>query len=178
LDITYVVILVVVFVAIGTIAGKKKKRNFKYKPDEEWPFHQKNLLSEVEKKLFAKLITSLPEYFIFSQVQISQLIDVKKGHNFQQWFNRINRMSADFVVLNQELKTIAVIELDDSTHNRKDRIESDKKKDKALASAGLKTIRWKVGRVPSTESIREQIITPDTSPKINDIKALNPELHS
>ena len=41
---------------------------------------------------------------------------VKKSNNFQKWFNRINLMSADFVVCAIYASALAVIELDDATH--------------------------------------------------------------
>jgi len=64
-------------------------------------------------------------------------------------------MSADFVVTDKVMEIIAVIELDDRTHNKLDRIEADKKKDKALTSAGIKVIRWKVSPMPTVAQIKE-----------------------
>lgn len=160
MDMTYIIIFVIVIAVIGSIIknGKAKGRGFKYDPNDEWPYIQKDLMTKTERLFFAKLKHALPEHTIFAQVQLSRLIDVKKGHDFQQWFNRINRMSADYVVVDRDLKTVAVIELDDSTHNQKKRIEADKKKDKALTSAGINMIRWKVTQIPSDAVIRQEVL--------------------
>ena len=39
------------------------------------------------------------------------LAGVKKGHNFRAWQNRIDRMTADFVVCSKDSTVMAVIEL-------------------------------------------------------------------
>ena len=156
IDFLYIGLFVVVIAFLSAFFKKGKGRNFKYNPNETWPFEKKKLMTTPEHVLYFRLIETLPELCIFSQVQISQLISVKKGHNFQQWFNRINRMSADFVVTDKAMNVIAVIELDDKTHNKPDRIEADKKKDKALTSAGIKAIRWKVAPMPTLDLIRKE----------------------
>lgn len=71
--------------------------------------------------------------------------------------NRINRMSADFVICNRDFSIAAVVELDDATHERADRKAADAKKDKALASAGLRIIRWQAKSLPDAAAIRSAI---------------------
>jgi hypothetical protein len=66
--------------------------------DGVWPYYAKKPLSQPEQILYFWLIGALPEHIVLAQVQLSQLLGVKKGHNFQSWHNRINRMSVDFVV--------------------------------------------------------------------------------
>ena len=151
-------ILIIILIVIATIAITLAKNNktgkFKYNPEEEWPFERKKILTNPEQALYLKLCEALPNHYIFSQVQLSQLIQVKKGNDYKAWFNRINRMSADFVITDKNFNTIEVIELDDKSHEKPDRIEADKKKDKALASAGIKTIRWKVNAAPTVDEIK------------------------
>ncbi|MDD4929829.1 MAG: DUF2726 domain-containing protein [Gallionella sp.] len=60
----------------------------------------------------------------------------------------------DFVVCNKDFSIVAVIELDDATHQRQDRQAADAKKDKALASAGVRIIRWQVMSIPDLASIQ------------------------
>lgn len=183
----------IVVLIIAAISSRKKKRrpynrfsrwqakkpahNFKYEPTEQWPYIEKRLLTPVETKLFFRLKEALPEHHIFAQVQLSQLVEVRKGHDYQQWLNRISRMSADFVVADSRLKTIAVIELDDSSHKRPDRIEADQKKDKALETAGLRVIRWKTWKMPTTEGIRAEFNQPineeKLEPTFNDVEKVS-----
>ena len=54
---------------------------------------------------------------MLAQVSFSQLVGVKKGHNFKAIWNRYNRLTADFVLCNKDFSIAAVIELDDRTHD-------------------------------------------------------------
>jgi len=121
--------------------------------DIPWPFYAKKVLTQPEQVLYFRLAEALPDFLIFSQVQLSRFLGVKKGTNFQAWNNRINRMSVDFLVCRKDASVVVAIELDDSSHKSNDRKEADAKKDKAIGAAGLNVIRWHVKDIPSTESI-------------------------
>lgn len=128
---------------------------FRYDPEGEWPFQKRKLITETEQILFERLREALPDYHIFTQVQLSQLVSVKKGHSFKLWFARISRMSVDFVIADKELNTIAAIELDDKSHYMDEgRHQADAKKDKVLTAAGFRTIRWRCEIMPSASQIQ------------------------
>ncbi len=124
---------------------------------EVWPYYAKRLLSQPEQILYNRLVQALPDHLVFPQVQLSRFLGVKKGHPYMTWFNRINRMSADFVICNKDSSIVAVIELDDSSHERQDRQVADAKKDKALADAGIPIVRWNVKSFPEIATIQEKI---------------------
>lgn len=126
--------------------------------DEAWPFYAKRLLTQPEQALYYRLVQALPEYLIFSQVQLSRILGVKQGYDFWYWHNRINRMSADFVVCRKDSSVVAVIELDDRTHLDPVRQVADAKKDKALADAGLRVIRWPRHAMPDVAAIRATVL--------------------
>lgn len=105
------------------------------------------------------MIRALPEHIVLAQVQVSRVLGVKKGANFHEWNNRINRLSYDFLVCTKDSTVIAAIELDDKTHELPSRTSTDEKKNKASADAGLRLIRWHVRSLPSEEIIREQLLT-------------------
>jgi very-short-patch-repair endonuclease len=121
---------------------------------EKWPFYAKRPLSVPEQILYHRLVKSLPECIVLAQVQVSRLIGVKKGYNFHEWNNRINRLSVDFVVCKKDSTIIAAIELDDSSHQRRDRRETDQKKDRAFKAAGVPLMRWSVKALPDESAIR------------------------
>ena len=125
-----------------------------------WPFYIKKLLSPPEQILYHRMIRALPEHIVLAQVQVSRVLGVKKGSNFHEWNNRINRLSYDFVVCGKDSLVIAAIELDDKSHDSSKRIGTDAKKDKASSDAGLRLIRWNVRALPSEEVIRGEFITP------------------
>ncbi len=110
-------LLVLVVVIIAIIVALKAKSQAG-SGSEVWPFYAKKPLSPPEQILYFRLIEALPEYIILAQVQLSRFLGVKKGHNHLSWSNRINRMSADFVVCNKDSSIVAVIELDDSAHEK------------------------------------------------------------
>ena len=145
-----VIILFVLLVVAKSLLRKLEERGV-------WPFYAKKLMSSPEQILYFKLCNSLPDHIVMSQVSLSRILGVKKGNNFGKWFNRINRMSADFVVCSKDSSVIAVIELDDKTHSKKERVSADFKKDKALSSAGIRVIRWNVKSMPEDSAIKEAI---------------------
>src|SRR5450759_2472748 len=149
-----ILLLFFVVVVVVVLALLKAKAQGGGLGDEAWPFYAKKPLSQPEQILYFRLVQALPEHIILAQVQLSRLLGVKKGNNYQAWFNRINRMSADFVVCNKDSSIVAVIELDDATHQKEDRQVADAKKDKALASANVRVIRWQVKAIPDVANIQ------------------------
>jgi len=151
--------LLLLIVAIVLIAILTKARSQLGRANEVWPFYAKKPLSQPEQILYFRLVQALPEHVVLAQVQLSRLLGVKKGNNYQAWFNRINRMSADFVVCNKDSSIVAVIELDDATHQREARQAADAKKDKALTSADIRVIRWQVKAIPDIATIQSSILS-------------------
>lgn len=150
------IIAIVVVIAVLVLLSVLKRKS--EGSDEVWPFYAKKPLSQPEQVLYFRLVSALPEQIILAQVQLSRLLGVKKGNNYQTWFNRIHQMSADFVVCNKDFSVVAVIELDDKSHQREDRREADKKKDKALSSAGIRIVRWHVKQIPDEAEIKAAIL--------------------
>lgn len=158
MDVTFLLLGAVV--VVGTMAavflglkGKSGNGN----EDGQWPFYAKKAMSEPEQILYFRLRDALPEKIILGQVQLSRLLGVKKGNNNQAWLNRINRMSADFVICKPDSSVVAVIELDDASHLRESRVAADQKKDRALNAAGIRIIRWKCSSLPNVETIRKDL---------------------
>ena len=149
-----IVLLLVVVVAVVALLVFLKAKGQGGIGDEVWPFYAKTPLSQPEQVLYFRLVQALPEHIILAQVQLSRLLGVAKGNNYRAWVNRINRMSADFVVCNKDSSIVAVIELDDATHQKGDRQAADAKKDKALASADVRVIRWQAKAIPNVATIQ------------------------
>ena len=123
--------------------------------DTPWPFYAKKPLSQPEQVLYHRLVAAIPECIVLAQVQLSQVLGVKKGFNFHEWNNRINRMSLDFLVCLKDSTVVAAVELDDKTHERTSRVEADAKKEKALSAAGIALVRWNVAALPDENAIRQ-----------------------
>lgn len=152
-------LLLLFFIAVVLIIFKRLRLP-KGRDSRPWPFYVKRPLSQSEQVLYHRLIRALPEHIVLAQVQVSRVLGVKKGARFHEWNNRINRLTFDFLVCSKDSTVIVAIELDDKTHELRDRVSTDEKKNKASADAGLRLIRWHVRSLPSEELIRQELLAP------------------
>lgn len=141
-------VVVVVVIAFATKRGRSAGA------EHLWPFFAKRPLSRPEQVLYHRLVNALPEHIVLAQVQVSRILGVKKGFKFHEWNNRINRLSYDFVVCSKDSTVLAAIELDDKSHDASDRIETDKKKERATLAAGVRLLRWHVKSLPDKAAIQ------------------------
>jgi Protein of unknown function (DUF2726) len=119
-----------------------------------WPFYAKKPLTQPEQILYWRLVKALPEHIVLAQVQCSRVLGVKRGFKFNEWNNRINRLSYDFVICKKDGSVVAAIELDDKTHESAQRAETDAKKQRATEAAGVLLVRWNVAKMPDEAVIR------------------------
>jgi very-short-patch-repair endonuclease len=159
-----VVILAVLVLAVFALATKGRRSAAAV--DAPWPFYAKKPLTSPEQVLYFRLLRAFPEHIVLAQVALSRILGVKKGNNFSRWFNRINRMTADFILCAKDATILAVIELDDSSHGKAGRRDADARKDKALQSAGISVVRWNVKSMPDEDTMRS-ILTPAQSVAIS-----------
>lgn len=138
------------------------------KPDYE---RRGALLSAAEKKLHQRLLeVTAEEYFVFLKVRIADVLQVPRGLSKSEWrtaFNKISAKHFDFVLCDQHtFEVLAVIELDDRSHEQKKTKIRDNFVDLACASAGLPMIRIKASASYNTaelyETIHAQMLRPQT----------------
>lgn len=149
------VVLVFFVLLVAVVVLKKLLRG---SVEANLPYYCKKILSSPEQILYHRLVAALPDYIILSQVQVSRVLGVKKGFNFHEWNNRINRLSYDFIICSKDLTVVAAVELDDKSHEAASRIEANGKKDKATLSAGIPLIRWNVKAMPDVSAIKSAIL--------------------
>lgn len=154
------IVVLIVFVPLMVIFYYLAKRKRGEPFEEEWPYYAKKPLSDSEQVLYFRLVEALPEYIVLAQVSLPSFLDFKRGRGSQTWRNRISQMSADFVICNKDATVVAVIELDDSSHEYAHRKVADAKKDKALQAAGLRLVRWQARAIPDKAAIRAAIVVP------------------
>ena len=152
-----VALVLVVLVVLAVAFLVLKRRATTGAGDTPWPFYAKKPLSQPEQVLYHRLVAAMPECIVLAQVQLSQVLGVKKGFNFHEWNNRINRMSLDFLVCLKDSTVVAAVELDDKTPERASRVEADAKKEKALSAAGIALVRWNVAALPDENAIRQAV---------------------
>ncbi|OUR82695.1 hypothetical protein A9Q75_05240 [Colwellia psychrerythraea] len=107
---------------------------------------------------------------VFGKVRIADILKPIKGLNRSQWqiaFNKISSKHFDFVICNAEdLSIISVIELDDSSHNKKSSIKRDELVELACKNASLKLHRFKASATYNVNEIRDTIFSTTTPPEI------------
>lgn len=99
----------------------------------------------------ALTVTVKDRHLIFSKVRIADVITPKKGkYDKSTWhkaFNKIAKKHYDFVLCDPTtLKVEIVIELDDSSHSRPDRIRRDNFVNNATCTAGIPLMRVPVSK--------------------------------
>lgn len=113
---------------------------------------KKPLLTRNEAEFFHRLQRALPAYHVFPQVPFAALLTVdNKLSRKARWSirARFDRKIADFVVCERgSLQVVAIIELDDRTHDAK----ADQRRD-AITKAGYQTFRFQSKKKPSEAEI-------------------------
>ena len=90
-------------------------------------------------------------WLICPKVRLRDLIEPKRGTGKKQTLiNKIQSKHVDFVLVDQSMNVIGVLELDDKTHDRADRKERDGFVREALEGAGITMIQ--------TRSITEETL--------------------
>lgn len=124
--------------------------------EELWPYASKPIMTFREVAMFHRLRDSLPsDFIILGQVDMKSALRIKSKdqRTSRRWLGVISQKSLDFVVCAPDTSIIAVIELDDASHNKPGRKEADDAKEKALKDAGIKFLRVK--NIPNIDQIQK-----------------------
>ncbi len=142
-------ILAVVAVVVLRVVGWWRANRRRTGPGGQWPFEARRaVLSRPEAILYERLVRACPQQIILAQVQVSRILEVRRGAPVQAWLNRISRLSVDFLILRRDMSVVAAIELDDSSHAHPRRQEADARKNRAFEAAGVPLWRYSVQRIP------------------------------
>ncbi len=105
------------------------------------------LFTPAERSFYGVLQQALGDSFVvFGKVRLGDVVQPIKGLGKslgQTARNKINLKHLDFVICKADgLSLVTAVELDDSSHQRKDRGERDAFVDQALKSAGIPLVRF------------------------------------
>ncbi len=157
------VVLVIVLLAFAGLIALARKGFFtkgRAVGSHHWPVFPKKVLTPVEQQLYHRLIRAFPDHVVLAQVAFSQLVGVKKGENFTAIWNRYNRLTADFVLCTRDFRTVAVLELDDRSHDNPSRMDADRRKAAICEAAGIPLHRLNVNPLPNESELRA-LLDPD-----------------
>lgn len=144
-----IVLAIVISVFFGVIGSKKHTKQSQDSTDDT-PIYAKRLMTEHEKTMFTQL-KGVPGCHIFCQVSLGAILRTKSWKTR----NKFSQKIADFVVTDQNFNILAVIELDDKSHD--DKQAQDKARDDMLKAAGYKVLRYRI--VPSPQQLTQDILT-------------------
>lgn len=157
----YPIIIIGIIILFLNEIIKRKKENKLENTYESYPYKKiKYLLTIAEKNFYDVLNNVLEdtEYYICPKVRLADIVSVEKTDKRQSYFNKIKSKHVDFLLCNRKsLEPLIVIELDDSSHNKSDRIERDNFLDKVLEASEIKILRFKVKKSYNVLEIKEKL---------------------
>ncbi len=128
----------------------------------KWPYLKKDsLLTEAERKFYLVLSEIIGnDYLIFSKVRMADLLYLPKMNNsdYYHYQNKIQSKHVDFLLCDKEnIKPLLVIELDDSSHLKIDRVLRDTLVDKIFESAQMPILHIKNSTAYDNANLSSQI---------------------
>ena len=133
--------------------------------NSDYGYEKANGLFTEAEKVFLSVLSDVIDgrYQIQGKVRLADLISPESAldSNQSKWaFRKISQKHVDYVICDKSDFTIlGVVELDDKTHLRPDRMRRDKFVDAALSGAGLPILHYPVKSNYDPAEIREKLIT-------------------
>jgi hypothetical protein len=114
-------------------------------------FTGRTIATKNEQAMFWRLVQvfPMPEYIVLTQVSFGAMLNAKGGASRYSF----SQKRADFVLLDRAFSVLAVIELDDASHDGQE--ERDRKRDEMLIEAGYRVLRYR--GIPQPEKLRSDI---------------------
>ena len=133
---------------------------------------RETLLSKAERSFFGVLQQAVSDNVrVFAKVRVADVIKPEKGLTRSSWqvaFNRISSKHFDFILCDDEtLSFLAVLELQDSSHDTRKRRERDEFLRRACATAGVPLLEFKAKRSYSIQQLTEDLSTVTQRPLNN-----------
>ncbi len=141
--------LLFLFAAIGLLLAARRRR-------PAFKVVKRALLTENEKEFLRRLETAFPQHRIMSQVCMGALMSphVRGGSSdYLAIRGRFAQKVVDYVILDDALEVVALVELDDRTHRQ----EKDALRDAMTAAAGYVTLRYRSREKPEPQRIRADL---------------------
>jgi very-short-patch-repair endonuclease len=145
----FIGVVIVVLIA-AVISGLGRGRGSKA-PASDIDIRKRRPLTEREQSMYFRLCSTFPELVILSQVSFSALLISPQ----QSTRNGYNRKVADFVLCTKAFDVLAVIELDDKSHQGNE--AADEVRDSWLKSAGLRIVRY--ANIPDESRLKADFAT-------------------
>jgi len=138
------------------IFGKRRQRVARYRPTT-------HLFTAAERSFYGVLVGAVgPDYKVFGKVRLADIILPEGAESSSAWWSAFNRVAykhIDFVICEQATSKIhCCVELDDSSHARRDRKERDEFLEEMLSQSGVPLLRVPAQRGYTPSRIREAFL--------------------
>lgn len=126
-------------------------------------YKSRPILTDNETEFYNRMIAALPDYVVHTQIAMSALIEPRvdrreDGSEYMRQRAKFSQKYVDFVVCRPgKLEVIAIVELDDITHD----LEKDAARDEMLEGAYYNIVRWHSRKKPTKEMILKTIVRLD-----------------
>jgi very-short-patch-repair endonuclease len=119
---------------------------------------RKYFFSVAELKFFEILKEVIRDnYYIFPKVRICDIVNSENKNKYSQ-FNKIKSKHVDFLVCTKDpIVSKMIIELDDSSHNSKSRIERDTFIDEVFANSRIPIVHINVKKFYNKKLLKKEI---------------------
>lgn len=156
-------IIVILFVLVAAVVAVQLK-GMKGQ-SRTGAYRQRKLMTDNELEFFGRLVTALPDHYVFPQVAMSALLEAAGGNTKQAHSDRLRiaQQRADYVVCTKSGDVVAVVELDDKTHSR----AKDQLRDARLEQAGIRTVRFQSRNKPTPAAIFVAVV--GATPHVRDV---------
>lgn len=141
------VCLLIILIIIKVLFGKKQKPQY---------FVKERLLTPTEVKYYNVIRYIIGENFLLlPQINLASVINKKGQSNFRSELFR----NIDFGIFDQNFRPLILIEINDNTHLRKDRVARDKKVADICKRAGIPLVTFWVKDGINEDYIAKQLTT-------------------
>ena len=149
------IVLVLVVVVKSVFVKSRADKGYKYR--QRGP-----LFTPAELSFLGVLDPEVSDnYRVFGNVSVAAILNPAKGMGRKGWqiaFNKISSKHFDYVLCSKDnLEVIAVIEIDNNSHNTEKAKNRDSLLENACKSAELKLVRFQAKSGYQVQTVREQI---------------------
>lgn len=145
------IVIALGLVALLLLAMRTPRRRVSSElPRATWP------LTRNEQAMYFRLQGALPNLIVLSQVSFGALLTARS----MAVRNTFNRKRADFVICEKSFKVVAIVELDDSSHDGNE--AQDERRDAQLVNAGYRVLRYR--GIPNIDRVQADFAPPPLPP--------------
>ncbi|MES9901851.1 MAG: DUF2726 domain-containing protein [Sedimenticola sp.] len=158
-------ILIVLIIGLALFLLRRKAVVSEAVVSENYPYDKHSTLFSAAERSFYGVLCQAAEgkAVVFGKVRVGDVLKTKKGLNAserQKAFNRISAKHFDFVLCKpDDLSVMAAVELDDSSHDSKKRMERDEFLEGASEAAQLKLHRFKARNSYIIDEVRKELFS-------------------